>query len=40
MDGDIVTGLPLSVLLATTNRGKIAELSALLGDLPIELLPM
>ncbi len=30
-------GLPLSILLATTNRGKIAELSALLRDLPIEL---
>jgi XTP/dITP diphosphohydrolase len=40
VDGDMSTGLPLSVLLATTNRGKIAELSALLGDLPIELLPM
>jgi len=33
-------GLPLSILLATTNRGKIAELKALLGDLPLELLPM
>lgn len=33
-------GLPLSILLATTNRGKIAELKALLSDLPIELLLM
>jgi XTP/dITP diphosphohydrolase len=33
-------GLPLSILLATTNRGKIAELKSLLGDLPLELLPM
>jgi len=33
-------GLPLSVLLATTNRGKIAELKSLLSDLPLELLPM
>lgn len=34
------TGLPLSILLATTNRGKIAELKALLSDLPLELLTM
>lgn len=34
------TGLPLSILLATTNRGKIAELKSLLSDLPIELLLM
>jgi XTP/dITP diphosphohydrolase len=34
------TGLPLAILLATTNRGKIAELKSLLGDLPLELLPM
>lgn len=33
-------GLPLSILLATTNRGKIAELKALLADLPLELLTM
>lgn len=33
-------GLPLSILLATTNRGKISELTALLRDLPIELVPM
>lgn len=33
-------GLPLSVLLATTNHGKIAEIKALLSDLPIELLLM
>lgn len=33
-------GLPLSVLLATTNRGKIAELTALLADLPLELFPL
>lgn len=33
-------GLPLSILLATTNRGKIAELTALLRDLPLELLPL
>ena len=33
-------GLPLQILLATTNRGKIVELKALLADLPIELLPM
>ena len=32
--------LPLSILLATTNRGKIAELKALLADLPIDLLLM
>ena len=31
------TGLPLSILLATTNRGKIAEIKALLSDLPIDL---
>jgi XTP/dITP diphosphohydrolase len=31
------TGLPLSILLATTNRGKIHELKELLGDLPLEL---
>lgn len=30
-------GLPLSILLATTNRGKIAEIKALLSDLPIDL---
>jgi XTP/dITP diphosphohydrolase len=33
-------GLPLSILLATTNRGKIAELTALLSDLPIKLFPL
>jgi XTP/dITP diphosphohydrolase len=33
-------GLPLSVLLATTNRGKIAEIKVLLRDLPIELVPL
>jgi XTP/dITP diphosphohydrolase len=32
--------LPLAVLLATTNRGKIAELKALLADLPLELLQL
>ncbi|UQA60997.1 RdgB/HAM1 family non-canonical purine NTP pyrophosphatase [Polyangium aurulentum] len=31
---------PLSILLATTNRGKLAEWSALLAELPIELLPL
>ena len=31
---------PLSILLATTNRGKLAEWSALLADLPLELLPL
>lgn len=31
---------PLSILLATTNRGKLAELSALLADLPVELLTL
>jgi XTP/dITP diphosphohydrolase len=30
----------LSILLATTNRGKIAELGALLADLPVKLLPL
>ncbi|MCC6552700.1 MAG: non-canonical purine NTP pyrophosphatase [Polyangiaceae bacterium] len=30
----------LSVLLATTNRGKLAELRALFGDLPVELLSL
>ncbi len=32
--------LPLSILLATTNRGKIAELAAIFADLPIKLLPL
>jgi XTP/dITP diphosphohydrolase len=31
---------PVRLLLATTNRGKLAELRALLGDLPIELLSL
>jgi XTP/dITP diphosphohydrolase len=31
---------PLSILVATTNRGKLAELGALLADLPVELLPL
>ncbi len=31
------TGLPLAILLATTNHGKIHELKELLGDLPLEL---
>lgn len=30
-------GVPISILLATTNRGKIAEIKALLSDLPIDL---
>src|SRR5690606_27524081 len=29
---------PLTVVLATSNEGKLAELRALLGDLPVELL--
>src|SRR5690606_11669750 len=29
---------PLTVVLATSNEGKVAELRALLGDLPVELL--
>lgn len=33
-------GEPLSILVATTNRGKLAELSALLADLPLKLLPL
>jgi XTP/dITP diphosphohydrolase len=35
-----VSAPPLSILLATTNRGKLAELTALLADLPVELLPL
>jgi XTP/dITP diphosphohydrolase len=30
----------LSLLVATTNRGKLAELAALLADLPLELVPL
>jgi XTP/dITP diphosphohydrolase len=40
VDGDMSIGLPLSILLATTNRGKISELTALLAELPVRLLPM
>ncbi|MDC0749134.1 RdgB/HAM1 family non-canonical purine NTP pyrophosphatase [Polyangium mundeleinium] len=32
--------LPLSILVATTNRGKLAELLAIFADLPIKLLPL
>ncbi|TKD09982.1 RdgB/HAM1 family non-canonical purine NTP pyrophosphatase [Polyangium fumosum] len=32
--------LPLSILVATTNRGKLAELLAIFADLPIQLLPL
>jgi XTP/dITP diphosphohydrolase len=35
-----VNAPPLSILLATTNRGKLAELTALLADLPVELLAL
>lgn len=34
------TNLPLSILVATTNRGKLAELLAIFADLPIKLLPL
>ena len=30
----------LSVVVATSNRGKLTELRALLADLPLELLPL
>ena len=33
-------GEKLTILLATTNRGKIAELGQLFADLPINLLPL
>ncbi|HVK62983.1 MAG TPA: RdgB/HAM1 family non-canonical purine NTP pyrophosphatase [Polyangium sp.] len=32
--------LPLVILVATTNRGKLAELLAIFADLPIKLLPL
>lgn len=39
--GGVVTEMgPLSILVATTNRGKLAELGALLADLPVKLLPL
>ncbi|WP_272417916.1 RdgB/HAM1 family non-canonical purine NTP pyrophosphatase [Polyangium jinanense] len=34
------SNLPLSILVASTNRGKLAELAALFSDLPIKLLPL
>lgn len=40
MGGDVSEERRLSILVATTNRGKLAELGALLADLPLELLPL
>lgn len=35
-----MSALPLSILVATTNRGKLVELGAIFADLPIKLLPL
>ena len=35
-----MSGAPFSLLLATTNRGKVAELRSLLADLPLELVSL
>src|SRR5262249_7721248 len=38
--GEVKPAAALSVLVATSNRGKLAEITALLEDLPIEIVPL